>query len=322
MAGIKVLATGHAAPKQVLTNDDMSKIVDTSDEWIRTRTGICSRHFSKDEKNWEIAYKAATTALERAEKEYGVKKEQIGYLIVATFTPDYAAPSIACILQKELGLDLEVMSFDVNAACSGFLYGLEIARGMLLGSDETRKKEKPYALVIGSEQISSRLDMEDRSTCVLFGDGAGAAVVELNPEQEWFSVMGSEGNMEVLGCTGQTAEKSYIFMDGKAVYKYAVSKMTEIARTILEKSQLSMDDIDYVVCHQANERIMSAVKKHLNVPDEKLFMNIANYGNTSAASIAIALDEMWEQGLIKKGSKVLCVAFGAGITWAGMLLDF
>lgn len=322
MSGIRILATGHAAPKQVLTNDDMSKLVDTSDEWIRTRTGICSRHFSEGEKNWEIAYSAAITALERAKKEHGVKKEQIGYLIVATFTPDYAAPSIACILQKELRLDIDVMAFDVNAACSGFLYGLEIARGMLLGSNENRKKEKPYALVIGSEQISSRLDMEDRSTCVLFGDGAGAALVTLDEDVEWHSVTGSEGNAEILGCTGQTAEKSYIFMDGKSVYKFAVSKMTEIAQTILKEAKLSVDDIDYVVCHQANERIMSAVKKHLNVSDEKMFMNIGKYGNTSAASIAIALDEMWEQELIKKGSKVLCVAFGAGITWAGMLLVF
>lgn len=311
MVGIQLIATGRAMPKKEITNDDLSKIVDTNDEWISTRTGIKSRHFCEDEQNWQIALEAATKAIEKA----GIEKSEIGILVVATFTPDYATPSVSCILQKELGLDTSVAAFDINAACSGFLYALKVANGLL--TDEKR----PYALVIGSEQISSRMNMEDRGTCVLFGDGAGAAVIRRNPEKRFVSILGANGDVEALGCYGHTSDTPYIYMDGKRVFKFAVQTMTKVAEEVLDEAGLTLDDIDYVVCHQANERIIRTVMKQLHAPEEKFFINIQNYGNTSAASIPIALDEMNEQGKLQPGSKLLCVAFGAGFTWGGTLIE-
>lgn len=311
MEGIQIVATGRGLPEQSVTNDDLSKIVDTSDEWISTRTGIKSRYFCKGEKNWQLALEAANKAINSA----GIEKKDIGLLIVATFTPDYATPSVACILQKELGLGTDVAAFDINAACSGFLYGLKIANDMLLGA------KHPYALIIGSEQISTRLDMADRNTCVLFGDGAGAALVKRVPDKPFVSILGADGNIEALGCMGHTEEKRHIYMDGKKVFKFAVHTISKVAKEVLEAAGMTMDDIDYVVCHQANERIIKTVVKQLNAPEEKFFVNIQKYGNTSAASIPIALDEMNENGMLKPGMKIICVGFGAGFTWGGILLE-
>jgi 3-oxoacyl-[acyl-carrier-protein] synthase-3 len=179
----------------------------------------------------------------------------------------------------------------------------------------------PYALVIGTEQISTRLDMTDRNTCILFGDGAGAAIVRLKPETELFSVLGSEGMKDVLGCTGQNMGKPYIFMDGQRVFKNAVKRMGDAAKGVLEMSGLTINEIDYVVCHQANERIIDSVCKKLEVPEEKIFKNISKYGNTSAATIPIALDEMNEAGMLKEGQKILLATFGAGFTWASMIIE-
>lgn len=311
MAGIEFIATGRCIPEQKITNEDLSKVVDTSDEWISSRTGIKERHFCKEEKNWQLAYEAAKQAIDRA----GIDKKEIGLLIVATFTPDYATPSVSCILQKELGLETYTMSFDVNAACSGFLYGLKIANAMLNDS------KHPYALIIGSEQISSRLDMTDRNTCVLFGDGAGAVLVKKNDNNNFIAIMGAEGEIEALGCNGHTSENPYIYMDGKKVYKFAVKNMTKVANEVLEEANITIDDIDYVVCHQANERIIRSVMKFLDIPESKTYINIHKYGNTSAACIPIVLDEMNCQGLLKKGMKLLLVGFGAGFTWGGVLLE-
>lgn len=312
MLGIKIIGTGRCLPEKVVTNDDLSKIVDTNDEWISTRTGIKQRYHCVDELNWQLACGAAKKAIENS----GIDKNQIGALIVATFTPDYATPSVACFLQRELGLPTNIPAFDLSAACAGFLYGLRISAALL------QDEERPYALVIGSEQISTRMDMEDRGTCVLFGDGAGAAVVAKNPDKKFYGVWGAEGMPEALGCPGQAFEKQHIYMDGKLVFKFAVSRMSEAARQVLEQAGLSLEDVDYVVCHQANERIIKSVVKQLRAPEEKFYKNIHKYGNTSAASIPIALDEMNELGMFKEGTKVLLVGFGAGFTWAGMLLEF
>ena len=306
MNGLEILATGRGIPGNVVTNDDLSKIVDTNDEWISTRTGIKCRQFcGAEETNWQLALQAAETAIHHAK----IDRKEIGLLIVATFTPDYATPSIACILQKELGLSHHIIAFDLNAACSGFLYGIGVAHSMM------QDVEKPYALVIGSEQISSRLNMEDRNTCVLFGDGAGAVILKKS-DKKFYSVLGAEGNVDILNC-----DKNGVFMDGKTVFKTAVRTIPHIAEKLLIKSGLTMDDVDYVVCHQANLRIIKSVIKQLNAPEEKFYINIERYGNTSAASIPIALDEMKEKGMLAPGKKIMCVGFGAGVTYGGFLME-
>ncbi len=312
MNAIQIIATGKAIPKKLVTNDDMSKIVDTSDEWISTRTGIKERHFCDGEKNWELAFRAATEALAKG----GIEKEQIGAIVVGTGTPDYFMPSTACILQEKMGLPSDIPAFDINAACSGFIYALRVAGSLL------QDEERPYALVIGSEQLSTRADMTDRTTCVLFGDGAGAVVIKRNPEKEFHGVWGTEGNVEALGCPSHIIGNPYIYMDGQTVFRFATQYMANAVKKVLEKAELTVDDIDYVVCHQANERIIDFVRKQFKAPAEKFFKNIHKYGNTSAASIPIALTEMDEQGMLTAGKKVIIVGFGAGFTWGSMLLEF
>ncbi len=312
MDAIQIIATGKAIPKKLVTNDDMSKIVDTSDEWISTRTGIKERHFCDGEKNWELAMQAATEALLRG----GIKKEQIGAVVVGTGTPDYFMPSTACIIQEKLELPSDIPAFDINAACSGFIYALRVAGSLL------QDEERPYALVIGSEQLSSRADMTDRSTCVLFGDGAGAVVIKRNPDKKFYGVWGTEGNLEALGCPSHIIGNPYIYMDGQTVFRFATQYMAKAVKMVLEKAELTADDIDYFVCHQANERIIDFVRKQFKAPEEKFFKNIQKYGNTSAASIPIALTEMDEQGMLSAGKKVIIVGFGAGFTWGSMLLEF
>ena len=312
MDAIQIIATGKAIPKKLVTNEDMSKIVDTSDEWISTRTGIRERHFCDGEKNWELAFAAATNALAKGD----IKKEQIGAVIVGTGTPDYFMPSMACILQEELGLPSNIPAFDINAACAGFIYALRVAGSLL------QDEERPYALVIGSEQLSTRADMTDRTTCVLFGDGAGAVVIKRNPEKKFFGVWGTEGNRAALGCPSHIIGNPYIYMDGQTVFRFATQYMANAAKMVLEKAELTIEDIDYVVCHQANERIIDFVRKQFKAPEEKFFKNIHKYGNTSAASIPIALTELDEQGMLTTGKKVLIVGFGAGFTWGSILLEF
>lgn len=309
MNGIRIVSTGRALPSKVVTNDEMSKIVDTSDEWISTRTGIRQRYFCDGEMNWQLAVESAKKAIRN------IDKKEIGAVIVATFSPDYAFPSVACLVQKELGLRCDIMSFDINAACTGFLYALNVAEGLLRSSGEK------YALVIGSEQISTRLNMEDRGTCVLFGDGAGAAIVEKSESDNYACVMGSDGDLEALVCPGQALENQYIAMDGKKVFKFAVGTVGKVINELLDKTNNTINDIDYVVCHQANERIIKSIIKQFDCNPDKFYMNMQEYGNTSAASIPMALDEMYEKGLLTSGKKIISVGFGAGFTWGGMLLE-
>lgn len=312
MDAIQVIATGKAIPKKLVTNDDLSKIVDTSDEWISGRTGIKQRYFCDGEQNWELAFHAATEAMNKGE----IGKEQIGAIIVGTGTPDYIMPSMACILQEELGLPTDIPAFDINAACSGFIYALRVAGALL------KEEARPYALVIGSEQLSTRADMTDRSTCVLFGDGAGAAVIKRNPQKKFYGVWGTEGNRAALGCRGHLTGSPYIYMDGQTVFRFATQYMTKAAQMVLDQAELTIEDIDYVLCHQANERIIDFVRRQFKAPEEKFFKIIHKYGNTSAASIPLGLAEMEEQGLLEPGKKVLIVGFGAGFTWGRMLLEF
>lgn len=313
MKGLRIVSTGSALPERILTNDDLSKIVDTSDEWITSRTGIKERRLSSEEdKNYLFASKAGERAIERA----GISKDDIGVVIVATVTPDYMFPSTACMVQKILGLSEEVMSFDMAAACSGFLYGLKTAKGLLENMD------KKYALVIGSEQLSRLLDFNDRSTCVLFGDGAGAAVVELSDTKDYYQKTWSRGDENVLSCKGPGFSEMYLQMDGRGVFKFAVKAVKDAIDAILEEKNITIEDVDYIVCHQANQRIIDSVRKKYDTPEEKFYVNLQKYGNTSAASIPIVLDEMMTEGLLSEGKKIIAVGFGGGLTWSSALLEF
>lgn len=309
MNGLKLLATGRCLPKTAVSNEEMSRWVDTSDEWIASRTGIRQRYFcGEGETALTLAAGAARQALERS----GIDPADLGCVLCATVSPDYATPSLACLVQAELGLPEDIPVLDVNAACSGFLYAVAAARGFLAQSG------RPYALVIGCEVLSRLMDMTDRSTCVLFGDGAGAAVFEAVPDVLFASLQGARGGRAILA-NGPGPLAPQLTMDGRAVFRFAVEAIPRCINGILAQTNLTLNDIDWVVCHQANERILDHCIKKLHAPAEKFYKNMARYGNTSAASIPIALDEMNGQGRLKPGQKLLCVGFGGGLTWAAAL---
>lgn len=310
MKGIHILATGRALPKRVVTNDDMSKIVDTSDEWIRERTGIASRYKCEEETCTTLAIEAAGKALKRS----GIDKKSVYAVIVATTTAETAFPSTACMVQKALELPDDVMAFDMSAACTGFVYGLNVCRGLLMCNPGKR------IILVGSEQISRIVDYTDRQSCILFGDGAGAAVIE-SSNSDFYHRAWSDGDadMEALWCKGIGYDGAHLMMNGKKVFRFAVGAMQQGIDGVLEDARLKIDDIDYVVCHQANLRIIRNVMRNYDVPQEKFYVNIEKYANTSAASIAIALDEMYEKGMLRPGMKIICVGFGAGLTWSSAL---
>ncbi len=310
MTGIRIVSTGSYVPSKIVTNEDLSQIVDTSDEWIRSRTGIGSRHFSEEEKNYELAASAAKFAIKKA----GINVSEIGIILVATVSPDYMMPSTACMVQKELGLSDDMIAFDINAACSGFLYGMKICKGLL------EQSEKKYALLIGSEQMSRVLDFNDRSTCVLFGDGAGAALLTLSEEHMYYSKEWSRGDNEALVCGGPGAENQKLQMEGSAVFRFAVDAIQQGIEEVLQKAGLEIQDVDHFVCHQANARIISHVQKKYKLSADKFYMNLDKYANTSAASIPIVLDEMFAKMQLKQGEKIIMVGFGAGFTWASALI--
>ena len=310
MNGLKLAGLGCAAPSRVITNDDMRAYVETSDEWIASRTGIRQRRFAQDD---ESLLSFASDAARQALRDSGISPDELACVLCATVSWAYAMPSLACLVQAELGLPEDIPAADVNAACSGFLYAAEMARAMMLASG------KRYALVIGCETMSRLLNMSERSTCVLFGDGAGAAVLELIPQALYASVLGSRGSTVIeagnVGCA-----KLYLHMDGPAVYRFAVDTVPKQLEALLIKAQMTLEDIDWIVCHQANERIIDACIKKLRAPQEKFYKNIAHWGNTSAASIPIALCEMKQNGLLSSGGRIACVGFGAGLSWAALLL--
>lgn len=312
MRGIHIVGTGRALPEKILTNEDMSRLVDTSDEWIVTRTGIRQRHICGQETCASLAATAAKKALQEAAEKEQVRPEEIGAVVVATATSDYDFPSTACLVQKELGLSSETMAFDLAAACSGFLYGLEVCRGLLTDS---RKK---YVLLIGSEQLSKITDYTDRQTCILFGDGAGAAVLRLD-DSLYVHRAWSRGSSESLYCEGVGTDGAKLKMDGSEVFRFAVRAFTQGMEEVLMEADVRLEEVDHVICHQANRRIIEHVMKKYPGQERKFYINIEHYGNTSAASIPIALDEMREKGMLKEGMRVLAVGFGAGFTWSGAL---
>ncbi len=312
MRGIHIVGTGRALPEKILTNEDMSRLVDTSDEWIVTRTGIRQRHICGQETCASLASEAAKKALQAAAKKEQVRPEEIGAVVVATATSDYDFPSTACLVQKELGLSSETMAFDLAAACSGFLYGLEVCRGLLTDS---RKK---YVLLIGSEQLSKITDYTDRQTCILFGDGAGAAVLRLD-DSLYVHRAWSRGSSESLYCEGVGTDGAKLKMDGSEVFRFAVRAFAQGMEDVLMEAGVRLEEVDHVICHQANRRIIEHVMKKYPGQERKFYINIEHYGNTSAASIPIALDEMREKGMLKEGMRVLAVGFGAGFTWSGAL---
>jgi 3-oxoacyl-[acyl-carrier-protein] synthase III len=321
-----ILGTGAYAPERILTNGDLSRLVDTSDEWIRSRSGIRERRMAAaEEATSDLAVVAARRALEDAD----TAASEIDLLIVATVTPDYPMPATACIVQHQLGVPPEAACFDLNAACSGFIYALEVASAMV-GSGRHRK-----ALVIGAEKLSSFVDWKDRGTCLLFGDGAGAAVIGpgTKPGHGLLGTkLGTLGEYTELlyipggGSRTPAAAKSlargdhHIKMKGKEVFKLAVRLMEEAARDILEQHGLAANQIGLVIPHQANLRIIEAIAQYLELPVDRFYVNVDRYGNTSAASIPIALDEARKAGRVRPGEVTLLVAFGAGLTYGSALI--
>ena len=321
----RIVGLGSFAPDRVVTNHDLSQMVETSDEWILSRTGIRERRFAGDT---ETTSDLATEAARRAMANAGVKPEDIDLVVIATITPDMAFPSTACLTQAKLGLG-KVCSFDLEAACSGFLYGLDVADALL------KTRDHRLALVIGAEKLSSIMDWEDRATCVLFGDGAGAAVLAKGEGQGGellgFFSEADGSNPSLLcqpggGAAQPASEESlrqrqhYLKMNGREIFKVAVRLMERATRELLKKHGLTPADVSCVIPHQANARIVESLAQRLELPMDKFFCNLDRYGNTSAASIPIALNEARDTWDFENGDYVLMVAFGAGLTWASGLL--
>ncbi len=326
MANAGIIGMGHAYPSGVLTNADLEKIVDTTDEWITSRTGIKQRHKAAEgEYTSQFAVLAANQALERA----GLKPEDIEIIICATTTPDQIMPSTGALVQREIGA-MNAAGMDIFAACSGFLYGLTMVESMI------RTGQIKHALVIGAEVLTKYVDYTDRSTCVIFGDGAGAAVLapvaedkgilatKIRSDGRYEEQLYAPGGGTKLGTSYKTIDNGDHFfkMKGNELFKIAVRSMAEVSREMLDKAGYTVDDVDLVIPHQANQRITDAVASRLNVPEEKVFSNIAEHGNTSSASIPIALDECIQSGKVKEGDLVLLTAFGGGVTWGATVIRF
>lgn len=304
---IKIVSTGKYVPDEILSNFDLEKIVDTSDAWIRSRTGIERRRIAKEQETSDMAYLAAKDAIDRV----GYDATQIDVIIVATFTPDYMSPAVSNLIQAKLGLnDYPICCFDINAACTGSIYAINIAAQML-SSNNYRS-----ILIVGAEKISKCLDFADRDTCVLFGDGAGAMIIEAsNEEKPAYFYTASKGDLEKAIYVDR-----YVHMDGQRVYQFATRAIEASITNVLQQSNLSIDDVHKIIPHQANVRILQNAAKNLNFSMEKYFINIAEYGNTSAASILIALNEYLSTLSNIDNQKILLVGFGAGFTWGSALL--
>lgn len=323
MNRVEIIGTGSYAPVNIVTNDDLSKIVDTNDEWITTRTGIRQRRISTGEDTSDIAARAGLKALEAC----GLLPSEIDLLIVATTSPDSFTPSTACIVQAIIGAT-NATCFDVGAACTGFIYAVNTAvQYIKAGTTKT-------ALVIGAEVLSKILNWEDRTTCVLFGDGAGAAVLKSSSKESIINIYtGSDGTnaKEVLYCPAPAVvnpytenkqlNKSYVSMNGKEIFKFAVRITIKSIDEVLKGTGYTLKDIKYIIPHQANLRIISYVAKKLDLEESNFYINLNNYGNTSAATIPLALDEAIKNGSVKKGDKLILVGFGGGLTWGAILIE-
>ncbi len=321
-----ILGMGHSYPEGILTNADLEKIVETSDDWITSRTGIKQRHKAADnEYTSQFGSAAAKQALERA----GLKPEDIDIIVCATTTPDQIMPSTGALIQAQIGA-VNAAGMDVFAACSGFLYGMTMIESMI------RTGQIEHALVIGAEVLTKYVDYTDRGTCVIFGDGAGAAVLgpvpagkgilatKIRSDGRYEEQLYAPGGGTKLGTTHKTIDDGEHFfkMKGNELFKVAVRSMADISAEMLSKAGLTVEDVDIVIPHQANQRITDAVASRLGVPEEKVYSNIAYHGNTSSASIPIALDECIQSGRVKEGSTVLLTAFGGGVTWGGTVVQF
>lgn len=324
---IQLLGTGSYVPERILTNRDLEKMVETNDEWITTRTGIRERRIAaEDQATSDLALIAAERALESS----GVSAEELDIILVATCSPDMAFPSTATLVQHRLGAT-KAFAMDISAACSGFIYGLETARNLLSSARYST------ALIIGAEKMSCLLDWTDRSTCILFGDGAGAAIIRneegtaggLGP-----CILGSNGSLSELlqvpaggsrrPVTPEVLEEksNTIYMAGQEVFKHAVVNMTKTAKKLLKEAGWKPEELAMVIPHQANHRILEAIRTRVGVEKDNVFVNVDKYGNTSAASIGIALDEAVKQGRLNPGDRAMLLAFGAGFTWGGMLFEW
>ncbi|MBX3266969.1 MAG: ketoacyl-ACP synthase III [Acidobacteria bacterium] len=321
-----ILGMGHAYPEGVLTNADLEKIVETSDEWITSRTGIKQRHKAKEN---EYTSMFGTAAAKQALERSGLEPTDIDLIVCATTTPDQIMPSTGALIQAQLGAT-NAAGMDIFAACSGFIYGLTMVESMI------RTGQIKYALVIGAEVLTKYVDYTDRTTCVIFGDGAGAAVVgpveapkgilatKIRSDGRYEEQLYAPGGGTKLGTTHETIDNRMHFfkMKGNELFKVAVRSMADISAEMLEKAGYTVDDVKVVIPHQANQRITDAVASRLGVPEEKVYSNIAEHGNTSSASIPIAMDECIQSGRIKEGDLVLLTAFGGGVTWGASVIRF
>ena len=317
----RIAGIGAYVPENLITNDDLSKIVDTNDEWIRTRTGIRERRISSGEGTRHLAAKAAERALAAA----GVAPEELDILILGTSPPHRHYPSDACSVQAAIG-PVNAVAFDISAACAGFIFAMNIVEGFFkAGIYKT-------ALIIGAETLSKVTDWSDRGTCVLFGDGAGAAVLKAEETGIIDMMMGADGTKgDVLACTSRTVgnfltgtkpELGFMTMDGQEVFKFAVRKVPESVMELLQRTGTKKEDIKYYVLHQANERIIEAAARRLKEPMEKFPMTISQFGNTSTASIPLLLDDMIRKDMLKRGDKIIMSGFGAGMTWGAVLMEW
>lgn len=322
MKNAKMIGFGLYTPKNLVENERLQEFLETSDEWIRTRTGIERRYISLDENTSDLAVEASKKALSQAR----LSVEEIDLIIVATVTPDNFTPSTACIVQDKLGAK-NAWAFDINAACTGFIYALKLGRSLI------RSGEANNALIIGAETLSKALNWEDRGSCVLFGDGAGATVLTSTEEDCGIKCVnvksdGSKGDSLVIQGLplnspfkyGREVSENYINMNGREIFKFATKVMEESIVEILEKENIKIEDIAAIIPHQANLRIIDYVVKRLGIPREKFVTNLQNYGNTSGASIPIALCESINEGNLKKGDNIIMVGFGGGLTWGAALI--
>jgi 3-oxoacyl-[acyl-carrier-protein] synthase III len=320
--GVRIAGVGHYVPERILTNADFERTLETSDEWIQTRTGMRERHIAApDQPTSDIALHAAHDALRRAHRT----AQDVECVIVATVTPDYPFPATACILADKLGIT-GVPAFDIQIACSGFIYGLTVAAGLIRSGIFKR------VLLVGAEELSRVVNYGDRSTAILFGDGAGAVLLEASERDSFLAAeLGSDGSnpaslfipaggtaMPPMNADDLAAKRNTIVMNGREVFRFAVTKMIESTNVALERAGIAPSEIAWLIPHQANRRIIEAAAKHLDLPADRVIMNIDRYGNTSAASIPIALSETESEGKLKDGDVVLFVGFGGGLSWGAV----
>ena len=335
--GLHILGTGSFTPDGTLTNEDLTKFIETNDEWIRTRTGISVRHVATGEPTWYMGAEAAKSAIDAAR----IDPAEIALIIDTTITQDYCTPSMSCIIQRETGA-VNAACFDLNAACSGFVYAMDMAHRFLKTEPDSK-----YALVIANEQLSRITNYEDRSSCILFGDGAAAAVVEYKEDTLYSSHLGADGTgAKYLFAKSALPDSPFVDeeklsyewhdfssapegnyshgmkQDGKEVYRFATHAMPKAAKAAADKIGFELGSLDKIVPHQANIRIIETAMKNLKLPMEKVVVNIKQHGNTSSASIPIALDEAVRSGEIKRGDKICLVGFGAGLTYAAIIMEY